>query len=60
MNGYNFTDRVRKAGFKMYVDWSVHLAHEKLIPLVWDQKKRSAALDAATWKVSKEALPAEI
>jgi hypothetical protein len=48
-----FTDRVRHAGYDLFVDWSVHCAHMKDTALFWDPERRKD-IDAASWKITEE------
>lgn len=50
-----FSDRVREAGFKIYVDFSVHCFHDKNLPLHWSREDVSEEIDAASWDVTAQA-----
>jgi len=49
---FSFCDKVRNAGFDIWVDFSVRALHYKTIPLGWPEDKLDDELDAADWNVS--------
>jgi len=54
-----FGEQVRRAGYKLYVDFSVQTFHEKRIPLHWPQESLDADLDPADWNVTQSAMAVE-
>lgn len=47
-----FTDRVRAAGFKMYVDFEVHCTHDKTMGLIWPPDCTKPELAVEDWRLS--------
>lgn len=46
-----FCDRVRAAGYRLWVDWEVHGSHDKTLTLVWDRSRIDESLDPAEFEV---------
>lgn len=55
-----FCEQVKRSGFDMYVDFSVHAFHDKTIPLHWPSENIDEELDAETWNVTRSALAVEM
>ena len=49
---FSFCDKVRKAGFDIWVDFAVRAFHYKTIPLAWPEDRVDEELDANDWTVS--------
>jgi hypothetical protein len=47
-----FTDRVRAAGFQIYVDLEVHCYHEKMIALHWPTDAINPDLSYDDWQLT--------
>jgi hypothetical protein len=54
-----FTDRVRAAGFDIYVDFEVQCGHDKTMRLHWPTDLIDAELDAKDWCVTAFDAPVE-
>jgi hypothetical protein len=49
-----FSERCKKYGFKMYVDFSVHAKHYKTVEISWPKQAIDSGVDAKTWEVSPD------
>ena len=54
-----FCTQVKRAGFKMYVDFSVQCFHDKLIPLHWPREQLDGEINAEEWDVTSQAMVVE-
>jgi hypothetical protein len=54
-----FCEQVRKAGFDVWVDFSVHCFHDKTIAVHWPREQLDEQLDAETWDVTSRAMKAD-
>jgi len=47
-----FSERCKKLGFKMYVDFSVHAKHYKTLEVSWPHQALDPGIDAKSWEVA--------
>ena len=51
-----FCEQVRRAGYKIYADFSVHAIHYRPAPLRWPEADVDPTLDVEDWDVTRRAL----
>lgn len=49
-----FCAKAKAAGFKLYVDFSAHAGHYKMIEIRWPDQGRDSSISAAEWEVSPD------